>query len=151
MSVFAALGGARATTSVDMSATYLDWASQNLALNGFGAPAHVCVRADCLQWLAEPQGQWDIVFLDPPSFSNSARMEGTLDVQRDHVALLRAALVQLAPGGSLYFSTNRRSFRLDTDALVDLHVRDITEPSIDPDFRGGTPPHRLYLLTRDDQ
>ena len=151
VSVFAALGGARATTSVDMSATYLDWAAENLALNGFGAPAHVCVRADCLQWLAEPQGQWDIVFLDPPSFSNSARMEGTLDIQRDHVALLRAALAQLAPGGSLYFSTNRRSFRLDAEALAGLDVRDITEPSIDPDFRGGKPPHRLYLLTRDDQ
>ncbi len=151
VSVFAGLGGARSTTSVDMSATYLDWAEQNLALNGLEPPRHTCVRADCLQWLSEPRGEWDLAFLDPPSFSNSARMEATLDVQRDHVSLIRGAMLQLAPGGSLFFSTNRRSFRLDEASLSDLSVRDMTEASIDPDFRGGSPPHRLYLLSRGDQ
>jgi 23S rRNA (guanine2445-N2)-methyltransferase / 23S rRNA (guanine2069-N7)-methyltransferase len=87
------------------------------------------------------------VFLDPPSFSNSARMASTLDVQRDHVSLIRGAMLQLAPAGQLYFSTNRRGFRLDLAALEDLQVRDITDVSIDPDFRGGLPPHRLYLLS----
>jgi 23S rRNA (guanine2445-N2)-methyltransferase / 23S rRNA (guanine2069-N7)-methyltransferase len=107
------------------------------------------LRADCLQWLEEPRGEWDLVFLDPPSFSNSARMEATLDVQRDHVALIQGAMLQLAPGGQLYFSTNRRGFRPDLAALAGLEVRDLTEQSIDPDFRGGSPPHRLYLLSHD--
>lgn len=147
VSVCAGLGGARSTTSVDLSATYLDWAERNLALNGLTAPQHTCLRADCLQWLEEPRGEWDLVFLDPPSFSNSARMEATLDVQRDHVALIQGAMLQLAPGGELYFSTNRRGFRPDLAALADLEVRDLTEQSIDPDFRGGSPPHRLYLLS----
>jgi 23S rRNA (guanine2445-N2)-methyltransferase / 23S rRNA (guanine2069-N7)-methyltransferase len=147
VSVCAGLGGARSTTSVDLSATYLDWAERNLALNGLAAPQHTCLRADCLQWLEEPRGEWDLVFLDPPSFSNSARMEATLDVQRDHVALIQGAMLQLAPGGELYFSTNRRGFRPDLAALADLEVRDLTEQSIDPDFRGGSPPHRLYLLS----
>ena len=151
VSVFAGLGGASATTSVDMSATYLDWAARNLSLNGLEPPRHNCLRADCLAWLEEPRGEWDLAFLDPPSFSNSARMASTLDVQRDHVALIRGAMLQLAPGGRLYFSTNRRGFRMDLSALDDLHVRDLTEQSIDPDFRGGTPPHRLYLLSHGGQ
>jgi 23S rRNA (guanine2445-N2)-methyltransferase / 23S rRNA (guanine2069-N7)-methyltransferase len=151
VSVFAGLGGARSTTSVDMSTTYLEWARQNLALNGLEAPGHTCLRADCLQWLEEQQGEWDLVFLDPPSFSNSARMAGTLDVQRDHVWLIRGALRQLAPEGQLYFSTNRRGFHLDSAALEDVQVRDITDASIDPDFRGGSPPHRLYLLSHRGQ
>ena len=151
VSVFAGLGGAASTTSVDLSATYLDWAARNLALNGLEPPRHTCVRADCLRWLEEPRGAWDIVFLDPPSFSNSARMTSTLDIQRDHVALIRAALRQLALGGTLYFSTNRRGFRLDAAALAGLELRDITAASIDPDFRGGTPPHRLYVVSRDGQ
>ncbi len=148
VSVFAALGAAASTTSVDMSATYLSWARRNLALNGFVTPAHDCVQADCLAWLAEPRGSWDLIFLDPPSFSNSARMRGTLDVQRDHVALLRGALRQLAPGGELLFSTNRKGFRLDAEALADLAVEDLSEASIDPDFRQGALPHRLYRVRR---
>lgn len=151
VSVFAGLGGARSTTSVDMSATYLEWAARNLSLNGLEPPRHDCLRADCLAWLEEPRGEWDLAFLDPPSFSNSARMASTLDVQRDHVALIRGAMLQLAPGGRLYFSTNRRGFRMDLAALEDLRVRDLTEQSIDPDFRGGTPPHRLYLLSHGGQ
>lgn len=151
VSVFAALGGASSTTSVDMSATYLSWAGRNLAMNGFTAPAHDCVQADCLAWLTQPRGSWDLIFLDPPSFSNSARMRGTLDVQRDHVELLRGALRQLAPGGELLFSTNRQGFRLDAGALAELAVEDLTEASIDPDFRRGPVPHRLYRIGRPDQ
>ena len=86
--VYAAAGGARSTTSVDLSNTYLDWAHENLLLNGFGGPKHELYRADCLQWLEEqePRGpRFDLIFVDPPTFSNSKRMEGVLDVQRDHV------------------------------------------------------------------
>lgn len=151
VSVFAALGAASSTTSVDMSATYLAWAARNLALNGFSGAAHEGVQADCLAWLAEPRGRWDLIFLDPPSFSNSARMRGTLDVQRDHVMLLRGALRQLAPGGELLFSTNRKGFRLDAEALAGLAIEDLTEESIDPDFRRGSAPHRLYRIRRIDQ
>ena len=151
VSVFAGLGGAASTTSVDMSATYLDWAARNLSLNGLEPPRHVCVRADCLTWLSEPRGTWDLVFLDPPSFSNSSRMTSTLDIQRDHPGLIRGALQQLAPGGRLYFSTNRRGFRMDREALAGVDVRDITQASIDPDFKGGSPPHRLYVLSHGGQ
>jgi 23S rRNA (guanine2445-N2)-methyltransferase / 23S rRNA (guanine2069-N7)-methyltransferase len=145
-SVFAGLGGARTTTSVDMSATYLDWARRNLELNGLRGPAHELVRADCLRWLASERRRWDLIFLDPPSFSNSKRMEQTLDVQRDHVALIRAALGVLERDGTLLFSTNRHGFRLDEGSLAGLSVVDLTEQSLDPDFRRTPPPHRLYRI-----
>ncbi|MBK6277615.1 MAG: bifunctional 23S rRNA (guanine(2069)-N(7))-methyltransferase RlmK/23S rRNA (guanine(2445)-N(2))-methyltransferase RlmL [Gammaproteobacteria bacterium] len=146
VTVFAGLGGARATTSVDMSATYLDWARRNLALNGLPEAQHELVRADCLRWLGAERRRWDLVFLDPPSFSNSKRMEETLDVQRDHVALIRAALRVLEREGTLLFSTNRRGFRLDAGALADLEISDLTEQSIDPDFNRKPVPHRLYRI-----
>lgn len=143
-SVFAALGGACSTTSVDLSATYLDWARQNLELNGLDLARHQLVRADCLTWLATQTRRWDLIFLDPPSFSNSKRMTETLDVQRDHVKLIRAAARLLADGGLLLFSTNRRGFRLDRAGLGGLDVDDLTARSIDPDFTRQPPPHRLY-------
>ncbi|MBP6382945.1 MAG: class I SAM-dependent methyltransferase, partial [Pseudomonadales bacterium] len=146
VTVFAGLGGARATTSVDMSATYLDWARRNLALNGLPEAQHELVRADCLRWLGAERRRWDLVFLDPPSFSNSKRMDETLDVQRDHVALVRAALRVLERDGTLLFSTNRRGFRLDVEALADLEVADLTAQSIDPDFNRKPVPHRLYRI-----
>jgi 23S rRNA (guanine2445-N2)-methyltransferase / 23S rRNA (guanine2069-N7)-methyltransferase len=147
-SVQAALGGARSTTSIDMSATYLEWAERNLALNGFTAPAHRCERADCLRWLAGTQGEWDLVFLDPPSFSNSARMRETLDLQRDHVGLIGSVMRLLGPGGILLFSTNRRGFRLDREALAGLVIEDLSEASVDPDFPRRPLPHRLYRIER---
>lgn len=148
VTVAAGLGGARATTSVDMSATYLDWARRNLALNGLAEAQHELVRADCLRWLGAERRRWDLVFLDPPSFSNSKRMDETLDVQRDHVALVRAALRVLEPDGTLLFSTNRRGFRLDAAALADLAIEDLTEASIDPDFNRKPVPHRLFRIRK---
>lgn len=143
-SVFAALGGARSSTSVDLSATYLDWARQNLELNGLDHARHQLVRADCLSWLGTQTRRWDLIFLDPPSFSNSKRMTETLDVQRDHARLIHAAMRLLADGGLLLFSTNRHGFRLDRAALGELDVEDLTARSIDPDFTRQPPPHRLY-------
>jgi len=148
-SVFAGLGGALSTTSVDMSATYLEWAERNLALNGFAGVAHELVRADCLRWLAAEQRRWDLVFLDPPSFSNSKRMDQTLDVQRDHVALIRSALGVLERDGTLLFSTNRHGFRLDQGALSGLVITDLTEQSLDPDFNRRPPAHRLFRIRFD--
>ena len=151
VSVFAGLGGAASTTSVDLSATYLDWARRNLALNGLEGAQHELVRADCLRWLGQERRRWDLVFLDPPSFSNSKRMDETLDVQRDHVALIRAALRVLERDGTLLFSTNRRAFRPDTAALAELEIDDLTARSLAPAFNRTPPPHRLYRIRRGDR
>ncbi len=116
--VYAAAGGARSTTGVDLSNTYLDWAHENLLLNGFRGDNHELYRADCLAWLEEQESggaRFDLIFLDPPTFSNSKRMEGVLDVQRDHVGMIRRSLKLLRPAGRLVFSTNYTRFKLDCD------------------------------------
>jgi 23S rRNA (guanine2445-N2)-methyltransferase / 23S rRNA (guanine2069-N7)-methyltransferase len=147
--VFAAAGGARSTTSVDLSNTYLEWAHENLLLNGFGGAEHELFRADCLEWL-ESQTVWgprfDLIFVDPPTFSNSKRMEGVLDVQRDHVGMIRRSLKLLRPGGRLVFSTNYTRFKLDTEALADLAVEDITANTIPRDFERHAKIHSCFLI-----
>lgn len=148
-SVHAAAGGAPRTTSVDMSATYCDWARLNLAHNGYGLPAHEVLQADCLSWLArEPHRRYGLIFLDPPTFSNSKRMTDTLDIQRDHVALIRQALRWLTTDGLLIFSTNHRRFQLDRDALADLNLRDLSRETLPEDFRRNARIHQCYELTR---
>jgi len=147
--VYAAAGGARRTVSVDLSNTYLDWAHDNLALNGFGDARHELHRADCLRWLEEqePHGpRFDLIFIDPPTFSNSKRMEGVLDVQRDHVGMIRRALKLLRPGGRLVFSTNYTRFKLDAPALEDLDVADISAETIPEDFARHARIHRCFVL-----
>jgi 23S rRNA (guanine2445-N2)-methyltransferase / 23S rRNA (guanine2069-N7)-methyltransferase len=149
--VQAALAGAVTTTSVDLSNTYLEWAGRNLELNGFGAPAHALVRADATKWLAETAAdvsgpRFGVVFLDPPSFSASKAMESTLDVQRDHVRLVRDAVALLEPGGALVFSTNLRSFRLDSEALADLKLEDVSAKTIPPDFERNPRIHRCFVV-----
>jgi 23S rRNA (guanine2445-N2)-methyltransferase / 23S rRNA (guanine2069-N7)-methyltransferase len=147
--VYAAAGGARSTTSVDLSNTYLDWAHENLLLNGFGGTGHELFRADCLQWL-ESQAIWgprfDLIFVDPPTFSNSKRMEGVLDVQRDHVGMIRRSLKLLRPGGRLVFSTNYTRFKLDSEALADLAIEDITARTIPKDFERHAKIHRCFVV-----
>jgi 23S rRNA (guanine2445-N2)-methyltransferase / 23S rRNA (guanine2069-N7)-methyltransferase len=147
--VAAALGGAAATVSVDLSRVYLAWAQRNLSLNGLGPPHHAAVRADCRTWLDGParqQPHFDLILADPPTFSNSKRMRGTFDVQRDHVSLLRAALARLAPGGTLIFSCNRRGFRLEREALGPVTVSDWTRWSLPPDFARPPPAHHCFAL-----
>lgn len=149
--VHAGLGGAKTTTSVDMSRTYLDWAERNLRLNGLRGEAHQLVQADCLSWLAQ-QGsgpwrrQYDLIFLDPPTFSASKRMEGSLDIQRDHPQLLDKTLALLAPGGLLIFSTNLRSFKLSAEITERWEVRDISRASIPPDFERDQRIHHCYEI-----
>jgi 23S rRNA (guanine2445-N2)-methyltransferase / 23S rRNA (guanine2069-N7)-methyltransferase len=147
--VFAAAGGARSTTSVDLSNTYLEWAHENLLLNGFGGTEHELFRADCLEWL-ESQTVWgprfDLIFVDPPTFSNSKRMEGVLDVQRDHVGMIRRSLKLLRPGGRLVFSTNYTRFKLDTEALADFAIEDITANTIPRDFERHAKIHSCFLV-----
>lgn len=144
-SVHAAAGGASATTSVDLSATYLEWAGRNLALNGVGGAAHRLVQADVLAWLAAERGRYDLVFCDPPTFSNSARA-GDFDIQRDHVALLKACLARLRPGGILLFSTNARRFRMDLGALGDVDLLETSSERLPPDFARNPRIHRCWEL-----
>jgi 23S rRNA (guanine2445-N2)-methyltransferase / 23S rRNA (guanine2069-N7)-methyltransferase len=156
--VYAASGGAVSVTTVDLSATYLDWARRNCALNGFAeGPSMRFVRADALLWTAEEarrvsEGRarpYGLVFLDPPTFSASKRMgERTFDVQRDHAAIIRDAVGLLAPDGVLVFSTNARRFTLDEAALGDFAVEDITAQTIPPDFARTPRVHRCYLIRR---
>ncbi len=150
-SVYAAAGGARSTTTVDMSATYLDWARRNLELNGFVQDRHVLVQADCVTWLARqvraPQ-RFGVVFLDPPTFSTSKRMEESFDVQRDHVQLLRNAAQLLTADGVLIFSNNFRKFRLDEEALAELIIEDISAATLPRDFARNPRIHNCWRITR---
>ncbi len=161
-SVHAAAGGARSTTGVDLSRSYLNWAQRNLALNGFSGRDHQLIQADCLDWLADARahrGRFGLIFLDPPTFSSSKRMRGTFDVQRDHPGLIQGALSLLAPDGELIFATNRRRFRLDVDALDQairregrsdsrLDIRDISAASIPRDFKRSPHIHQCWWLRR---
>jgi 23S rRNA (guanine2445-N2)-methyltransferase / 23S rRNA (guanine2069-N7)-methyltransferase len=146
--VFAAAGGARATTSVDLSRTYLDWAQRNLERNGFGdSKRHRLLQADVLAWLEERErDRYDLIFLDPPTLSRSKRMAKELDVQRDHVELIRSTLLKLAPNGLLIFSTNFRKFRLDEAGLAGLAVADVTPATIPKDFARSPRIHRCFEI-----
>ncbi|HXP27381.1 MAG TPA: bifunctional 23S rRNA (guanine(2069)-N(7))-methyltransferase RlmK/23S rRNA (guanine(2445)-N(2))-methyltransferase RlmL [Steroidobacteraceae bacterium] len=147
--VYAAAGGARSTTGVDLSNTYLDWAHENLLLNGFRGDNHELYRADCLAWLEEqePRGaRFDLIFLDPPTFSNSKRMEGVLDVQRDHVGMIRRSLKLLRPAGRLVFSTNYTRFKLDEGGLEDLAIEDISAATVPKDFERHARIHKCFVV-----
>ncbi len=169
MTVNALAGGSPASTTVDLSATYLDWATRNLAANGFEsateewppadartagarasgpAPAHALVQADCLRWVAEIGGQYDLVWLDPPTFSNSKRMgRATFDVQRDHADLIRlTARRLLAPGGILLFASNLRNFRLDRAELGGLEVKDLSRSTLAFDCERGANRHHVFRI-----
>lgn len=144
--VHAAKGGARSTTSVDLSKTYLDWARRNLALNGF-SDKHRLEQGDVMAWLAEDRGEYELIFIDPPTFSNSKRMEGVFDVQRDHVELLDLAMARLARGGVLYFSNNFRKFQLDESLVARYQVEEISAQTLDPDFVRNPKIHRAWRFT----
>lgn len=143
--VHAAKGGARSTTSVDLSKTYLDWARRNLALNGLSDRQRL-EQADVMAWLEEDRGEYDLIFIDPPTFSNSKRMEGVFDIQRDHVALLDLAMARLATAGTLYFSNNFRKFALDPGIAQRYAVEEITGATLDEDFRRNSKIHRAWKL-----
>ena len=148
-SVHALHGGASATTSVDLSNTYLNWALRNFELNTRDLHNHRLIRADCKAWLADARhgaDRYDLILLDPPTFSNSKSTDEVLDVQRDHVALIRACVELLAPDGALYFSTNLRSFRLDEIALGGLVCDNITADTIDEDFRRSPRVHQCWQI-----
>lgn len=146
-SVHAGVGGARSTTSVDLSQTYLDWARCNLELNGLPEDKHRLIRADCLQWLQQPHpDRFDLIFMDPPTFSNSKRMADVLDVQRDHVQMIRGAMALLRPDGLLIFSNNYRRFSMDYAALAEFDIKDITAQTIDQDFKRNPKIHSCFEI-----
>jgi len=148
-SVYAAHGGATEVTSVDMSRTYINWAKRNMQYNKLYKPEeHDFIQADVLDWLREvPRERYDLIICDPPTFSNSKRMEGEWDVQRDHVALLKSLLRILTEGGKIYFSNNYRGFQLDRDSIPASTVKDITAATTPFDFAGRL--HRsCFVLQR---
>lgn len=144
--VHAAIGGARRTTSVDLSRTYLDWARRNLSLNGL-SDLHQLVQADVMQWLEEDRGEYELIFIDPPTFSNSKRMDDVFDVQRDHVHLINLAMARLAKGGVIYFSNNFRRFRLDEGLERAYSIDDISAQTLDRDFQRNNRIHRTWRIT----
>lgn len=137
-SVYAAAGEAQMVTSVDLSKTYLKWAEDNMRLNELYDPAkHFYDHADVKQYLDTLKpSSFDLVIMDPPTFSNSKRMKDFLDIQLDHVELLNKTLLALAPGGVLYFSTNYRRFMLDTEKISASSIKDITKATTPFDFQG---------------
>lgn len=145
-SIQAALGGARYTVSIDMSQTYLDWARKNLALNGLSESRNRLERADCIKWLKDCDQTFDLILLDPPSFSNSKRMEDVLDIQRDHVTLIRQSMSILSDDGLLYFSNNLRSFKLSTEVLDAYNVINITANTIEVDFEHKGKVHQCWEI-----
>ena len=147
--VQAALGGAKSTTTVDMSNTYLNWAEQNLLLNDIEGKQHKLIQADCLQWLEKCDRQFDLIFVDPPTFSNSKRMENSWDVQRDHLKLMSNLKRILRPNGTIVFSNNKRGFKMDFDGLqqLGLNAVEISAKTLPLDFERNKQIHNCWLIT----
>ncbi|HEA3247448.1 bifunctional 23S rRNA (guanine(2069)-N(7))-methyltransferase RlmK/23S rRNA (guanine(2445)-N(2))-methyltransferase RlmL [Pasteurella multocida] len=146
--VHMALGGAKSTTTVDMSNTYLNWAEQNLLLNELEGKQHKLIQADCLQWLARCDRQFDLIFVDPPTFSNSKRMEDSWDVQRDHIKLMTQLKRILRPNGTIVFSNNKRGFKMDLEGLsaLGLSAVDITAKTLPLDFERNKQIHNCWVV-----
>ena len=155
--VYAAAGGAETTTTVDMSNTYLAWAKENLSINGYKdnvyiESKHKFIRDDCLKWLKkaiEENRKYQLIFIDPPTFSNSKKMDTSLDISRDHVALLSGCLALLADDGQIIFSTNAKGFKFDDSLKEDCFIKEITAMTTTEDYR-RKPLHRCWCLTKQE-
>ena len=136
-SVYAAAGGASEVTTVDLSNTYVEWATDNFKLNGLPTKPHVFLPADVMAWLPEQRNaQYDIIVCDPPTFSNSKKMRGVFDVQRDHAAIINHCLRMLKNDGVLFFSTNNRKFKLYDEHIETDQIKDLTRQTTGFDFEG---------------
>ena len=155
--VMAGLGGAASVENVDLSDTYLDWARENFRLNRLVEPERYrFAQADIVELLRQPRKilarrEYDLIFLDPPSFSNSKRMQNVLDLQRDHAELIAGAMALLARDGVTLFSTNRRGFRLAAQIETDFNCRELGDSTIDEDFRRRPHIHRCWEIRHRDQ
>ncbi|MFA3790278.1 bifunctional 23S rRNA (guanine(2069)-N(7))-methyltransferase RlmK/23S rRNA (guanine(2445)-N(2))-methyltransferase RlmL [Aliiglaciecola sp. SL4] len=149
VSVHAGLGGAKSVTTVDMSKTYINWAKQNVQLNSIQC-ANQFIQADCINWLAGHEHTYDLIFIDPPSFSNSKRMDSTWDVQRDYLQLIEHAYKRLNVNGEIVFSNNLRSFKLDNNAVnnLGLSVENISLKTLPEDFKRNPKIHYCWILTK---
>ena len=145
-SIHAALGGATFTDSVDLSSTYLDWASKNMALNGFSDTAHRMIRADVTQWLKSCDNHYDLILLDPPTFSNSKKMDDSFDIERDHVQLIHDSMRLLSKNGLLIFSNNQRKFCLNEVVPEAYAVENKTAWSIDKDYQRSKHIHQCWFI-----
>ena len=150
VSLQAALHGARSITTVDMSNTYLNWAQDNFALNKISSHKYQFIQADCLDWLKKNTDKYDLIFIDPPTFSNSKRMEDSFDVQRDHIALLADAVKSLNRGGEIFFTNNKRNFKMDFEALetLGLQAKNMSDLTRDQDFARNKHIHNSWSITR---
>jgi 23S rRNA (guanine2445-N2)-methyltransferase / 23S rRNA (guanine2069-N7)-methyltransferase len=149
VSVHCALHCARSVTTVDLSNTYIQWAKRNFSLNRISGK-HEFQQADCVNWFDQHDKMFDLMFIDPPSFSNSKRMENTWDVQRDHLALLAKAYTHLNKGGEVIFSNNLRQFKLDYSGLesIGFSILDVTQKTIPEDFKRNPKIHHCWVLTK---
>jgi len=146
-SVQAALGGATSTLSIDLSNTYLDWARRNFLLNKIGGKTHRLKKADCIDYLSSKYEKFDLIFLDPPTFSNSKSSSNVLDIQKDHTTLISNAMNKLEKDGLLIFSTNKLNFKLDTKSLKLFEIRDYTKSSLGKDFQRQKKIHQTWLIS----
>ena len=149
--VHAAMGGAASTTTVDLSATYLQWAKMNLALNGLTEFRNKVEKADCLEWLESSSGKFDLIFIDPPTFSNTKKDKRVFDVQKDHVRLIELAMARLETGGCLIFSTNFRRFIFEEKLQALYDVREISKESVPFDFSRNEKIHRCWEIRKIEQ
>jgi 23S rRNA (guanine2445-N2)-methyltransferase / 23S rRNA (guanine2069-N7)-methyltransferase len=149
-SVQAAMAGASHSLSIDMSNTYLDWAQRNFDLNSLRSSKHQLLRADCLKWLEIEGELYDVIFLDPPTFSNSKKMDSVLDIQRDHGDLIRSSMAKLVPGGTLIFSNNFRKFKMDELTVRQFDCQNITPQTLDLDFARNPRIHNVWKIKRRD-
>jgi len=149
-SVQAAMAGASHSLSIDMSNTYLDWAQRNFDLNSLRSSKHQLLRADCVKWLEIEGELYDVIFLDPPTFSNSKKMDSVLDIQRDHGDLIRSSMAKLVPGGTLIFSNNFRKFKMDELTVRQFDCQNITSQTLDVDFARNPRIHNVWKIKRRD-
>ena len=150
-SVNAASGGASETVTVDLSNTYLTWARRNMEQNGFIGEAHSFVEEDArryLQYATDRGEKFHLIIIDPPTFSNSRKMDGTFDVQRDYVWFIGTALSLLTKEGAVLFSSNKSDFHFDPGRLRGASCQEITRDTVPPDFCGKHRPHRCWMITR---
>ena len=158
VTVYAAAGGAANTTTVDMSNTYLNWAQENMSINGYTdnvymEKQHKYVREDCLKWIQQAideNKKYQLIFIDPPTFSNSKKMDTSLDINRDHAALLSGCLALLEEDGQIIFSTNAKSFKIDESLKEDCFIKEITSMTTTEDFR-RKPLHRCWCLAKQEE
>jgi 23S rRNA G2069 N7-methylase RlmK/C1962 C5-methylase RlmI len=148
--VYAAAGGAASTTTVDLSANYLDWAQENMRLNGLSGSQHQFVRDDSLEFVEQlgPKDTFDVAVVDPPTFSTSKRLDYDWDVQRDHTLLLNKLIEKMSDGGVIYFSTNSRRFKLNEVEIKGVRIREISKQTVPEDFRNKRI-HRCWRMIRE--